>query len=228
MGGKKHMALFGNIFGKREKGADALKDAAVGQNIVFGVFPQGKDGKKLSPISWQVLDRKGDRVLLISKYTLACLPFNTAKTTWDGKIGWEKSSLRTWLNGEFLNRFFTPEERNRIADTDVTADPNPDHGEVDPGSSTKDRVFLLSIREAENFFPDQASRKCQLSAFAIACGAWTSNTSDKGNGRWWLRTPGYNQNRASCVECDGGILTGGTEVDDGTSCCIRPVIWVNV
>lgn len=217
------MALFGNLFGKKVNGADAMKDAAVGQNVAFGVFPQGKDGKKLSPISWQVLDRKGGCMLLISKYALACMPFNTAKTTWDGKIGWEKSSLRAWLNGEFLNRFFTPEEINRIADTDVTADPNLNHVDVDPGSCTKDKVFLLSIREAEKYFPDKASRMCQLSAFAIVCGA----LSHKEYGRWWLRTPGYNQNRTSCVECDGEILTGGSEVDDGTSCCIRPALWVH-
>lgn len=65
------MALFGNLFGKKVNGADAMKDAAVGQNVAFGVFPQGKDGKKLSPISWQVLDRKGGCMLLISKYALA-------------------------------------------------------------------------------------------------------------------------------------------------------------
>jgi len=222
------MALFGNLFGKKESGADALKNAAVGQEVEFGVFPQDKAGKKLSPVAWQVLDRKDGAVLLISKYALMCMKFNQAMPTWDGKIGWEKSSLRAWLNTAFADKCFSPEEKEKILETDVAADPNPNH-DTDPGAATKDKVFLLSVLEAQKYFPDDASRNCLLTPFAVACGAWTAfATNDKGSARWWLRTPGYSQGRAACVECGGNILTGGNEIDDNTSCCIRPAIWVRV
>lgn len=223
------MALFGNFFGKKGNATGSLKDVAVGQEVRFGVFPQGKDGKKLSPIAWKVLDRQEGRVLLISKDALVCRQFHTTMTTWDGKIGWEKSSLRMWLNGDFFDRFFSPEEKALIVETDVSADPNPDHQNIDPGSDTKDRVFLLSILEAEKYFPNDEARNCMLTPFAVACGTWTAfSTNVKGSARWWLRTPGYNQNRIACVERSGNILTDGNEIDDGTSCCIRPVIWVNI
>lgn len=221
------MALFGNLFGKKESGAGSLKNAAAGQYVDFGVFPQGKDGKKLTPVSWLVLEKKGSRLLLISRYALACRQFNTAKTTWDGTIGWEKSSLRAWLNGEYLDRFFSPEEKALITESDVPADPNPDFKDITPGNATKDKVFLLSIREAEKYFPNDEARKCPLTKFALACGAWSPDKDNQPCGRWWLRTPGYNQNRNACVECSGNILTGGNEVDDDTSCCIRPAIWVD-
>ena len=222
------MALFGGLFGKKDSGSGSVGNASVGQEVKFGVFPQDEKGKKLSPVTWQVLDKKGGRMLLISSQGLLCRQFYPRRATWNETIGWEKSSLREWLNGEFFEKCFSPEDKAMIAETDVPADPNPTHKQVSPGSATKDRVFLLSISEAEKYFPAKDSRKCPRTRFAAACGAWTSSGPDAGNACWWLRTPGSSQSRIACVGADGEMLTGGVDIDDGTTCCIRPAVWVIV
>ena len=222
------MALFGGLFGKKGSSFDKIRDAATGEEVQFGVFPQDKKGKNRSPITWLVLDKKEGRVLLLSKYLLFCKEFNTEMTTWNGIIGWEKSTLRAWLNSAFIEGFFTPEEQAAMAETDVTADPNPDH-DINPGAATEDRVFLLSVLEAEKYLPSDQERACKFTEFAKACGAWTVSPDmpSHGQGRWWLRTPGYNQNRISVVEVGGNLLTGGNEIQDN-QICVRPAIWVKV
>ena len=97
-----------------------------------------------------VLARDGDRVLVISRYVLDCVRYDEEYR----RVTWETCTLRAWLNGEFLNAVFDPEEQLLIPPTHVTADPNPDF-DVDPGEDTEDKLFLLSIPEAEAYFhPD--------------------------------------------------------------------------
>lgn len=215
------MALFGN---KNKKSLDSIREASVGQEVTLGVFPQDKKGKKLSPIIWQVLERKNGQVLLISKYALLGMQFHTRMAKWNEIIGWEKSSLRSWLNSEFFEKSFSPEEKAIIMESDVPAHENPAHN-IKPGNATKDRLFLLSIPEAEKYFPTDDSRRCQMTKFVKASGVFTT---DNGGDicRWWLRTPGYNQNRVACVGAAGQILPGGENIDIGDECCIRPAIWV--
>ncbi|MCR5565978.1 MAG: DUF6273 domain-containing protein [Clostridiales bacterium] len=222
------MALFGGLFGKKGYDPDVLRNASVGQEVKFGLFPQDAKGTKLSPVSWQVIDKKDGRVLLISKEGLLCMQFFPRLAKWDETIAWEKSSLRGWLNGEFVEKCFSPEEKAVIAETDVPADPNPTHTKINPGNATKDKVFLLSVLEAKKYFPTKDSRKCPRTRFAASLGAWTSDGPDTGNACWWLRTPGYSQSRAAYVGTDGELLDGGVDIDDSTTCCIRPAIWVNV
>ena len=108
-------------------------------------------------------------------------------------------------------------------ESDVPAHENPDYHNINPGNATKDRVFLLSIPEAEKYFPTDESRRCLMTKFVKASGVWT-NTGD--TCRWWLRTPSYNQNRMACVGTAGQILTGGDNIDIGDTECIRPAIWI--
>lgn len=56
------------------------------------------------------------------------------------------------------------------------------------GKITTDQIFLLSYMEANKYFSSDNDRRCKPTEFAKAQGA---STNDKGNCRWWLRSPGF-------------------------------------
>jgi hypothetical protein len=195
-------------------------DLTAGSTFFFGRYPQKTD--LAEPIEWRVLSAEEGIITAISVYGLDIQPYHVRYEP----VSWDTCSLRSWLNSTFLNAAFTSAEQAKILQTTVVNEDNPFTG-VKGGNTTKDKVFLLSVREAEKYFPNDEARKCPLTKFALACGAWSPDKDNQPCGRWWLRTPGYNQNRNACVECSGNILTGGNEVDDDTSCCIRPAIRVD-
>ena len=55
------------------------------------------------------------KTLLLAKDCLASLPWHNAHMA----VTWDKSDLRAWLNGEFLQTAFTAEEQGRILLTDA-------------------------------------------------------------------------------------------------------------
>lgn len=68
-----------------------------------------------------MLDKKGGRILVISKYALDCKTYNK---NYDG-VTWESCSLRAWLNDDFINTAFSKEEKAAIPTVTVSADRNP-------------------------------------------------------------------------------------------------------
>ena len=128
-----------------------IRDTQEGKHFTLGRYEQdNKPGNGPEPIQWMVLARDGDRVLVISRYILDCVRYDEEYR----RVTWETCTLRAWLNGEFLDSAFDADEQLLIPTTHVTADPNPDFT-MDPGEDTEDKLFLLSIPEAEAYFhPD--------------------------------------------------------------------------
>lgn len=203
-----------------------IKTANVGDIIVFGTYEQDNDttnGKE--DIEWLVLAKKGNRILVISDKALDCQPYNSSRT----RVTWETCTLRKWLNNDFINAAFYAEERAKIPTVTVSADKNPEY-DTDPGNATKDRVFLLSIVEAEKYFTSAEARECILTEYAISNGAWTSDSYTEG-GRatylWWLRSPGISQYGAAGVFSDGDVFENCYFVDIGVS-AVRPAMWITI
>lgn len=195
-------------------------NASVGSYVTFGSFEQDNDiSNGTEPIEWLVLVKESDRILLISKYALACQPYNTSRTV----TTWENCSLRTWLNDTFLNAAFSETEQAMIPSVTVSADKNSSYS-TNPGNSTTDKVFLLSTHEAYSYFSDESDRTCQVTAYCDAQGAYRSNNR---NFQWWLRTPGFDSDIAAYVTGYGMVNDIGMLVDsiDGT---VRPALWVNL
>lgn len=194
---------------------------AVGDIVTFGSYPQTESGKDNTPIEWQVLDIQDGKVLLISKYALDCQPYNTS----GADVTWETCSIRTWLNETFLNSAFRSNEAGMILKTTVTADQNPKNI-TRAGKITQDRIFLLSIPEAEKYLASELNRQCWATEFAKAQGAFTN--ASKGNCCWWwLRTPGCLRSYAACVSYTGLINYSGTAVNIMRG-SVRPAMWVNL
>lgn len=153
-----------------------IKTANVGDIIVFGTYEQDNDtsnGKE--NIEWLVLAKENNRILVISDKALDCHPYNSSRTI----VTWETCTLRKWLNNDFINAAFYAEERAKIPTVTVSADKNPEY-DTNPGNATKDRVFLLSIVEAEKYFTSAEARECILTEYAISNGAWTSDSYTEG------------------------------------------------
>ena len=197
-----------------------LASAAVGDYVVFGSYEQDNDltnGKE--PIEWLVLDKQDDKILVISKYGLDCQPYNEEYKN----VTWETCTLRGWLNDSFLNEAFGAEEQALIPTVKASADKNP-YRKTDPGNDTNDRVYLLSIVEAEQFFDSKEKRQCEQTAFAVAQGAYKN---ENGTCRWWLRSPGNDRDSAADVDYDGSVSNFGRRVHGGNG-AIRPAMWIDV
>ncbi len=207
---------------------EKLKKVDVGERLYLGSYEQDNNtsnGKE--DIEWLVLDKKNKKVLIISKYALDCQPYNKPYTY----VTWEKCFLRTWLNETFLNNAFSTEEQKKIATTNVSADKNPEYN-TNPGKATKDKVFLLSIKEAEKYFTNDESRKCALTAYAKAQKAYTSDKYKTASGKatcwWWLRSPGNTQYLAADVYGDGSVHCSGYTVYDTSYDAVRPALWITL
>lgn len=184
--------------------------------IEFGRYPQASKNEN-ALIEWLVLKNDGSKALLISKYALDCQRYNTSGTD----VTWETCTLRRWLNGSFINSAFSAEEQKQILHTTVTVDRSPYR--TNPGNNTKDRVFLLSIAEAQKYFGSKSVRQCQGTVYCFAQGAYKVGD---GYCLWRLRSPG-SSGCTAYVYNDGSINEYGYPVDEGTI-AVRPALWIDL
>ena len=166
---------------------------------VFGSWDGG-------PIVWRKLASYGGNTLMITEKCLCIFPYNDTYSP----VTWESSTLRIWLNGEFFSGAFSSEEQDCIAEVLLSNNDNGKYG-ASGGNKTSDRVFALSLEEAEGLFSDDADRSAQLNG--ESCG-------------WWLRSPGYDPLHASAVLFDGDIYSSGNYVNYDR-CSARPALWIN-
>ena len=192
----------------------------VGETLSFGSYEQDNDPDNgAEPIEWQVLSVEDGRALLISKFGLDAKVYNTTYIN----VTWLRSTLRSWLNGEFYDTAFSPSEKARIAEVKISNQGN-QFSRARGGLPTKDRIFLLSFDEANSYFTDDDARQCEATKYAKAKGAYVD-----GNGKswWWLRTPGSKNSSAAIVLSVGYVSNVGHVVLDPSD-LVRPVFWLNL
>lgn len=167
-----------------------------------------------------MLKADGNRAMLLSDMVPDDRKYNTEHED----LTWEKSTIRSWLNGygadvnregidyssnNFADSAFTKEEKAAIAETNVINNDNMIGG-TEGGNDTNDKLFLLSESEvytkkarAFGFSPvssvEDISRRCRSSDYANVMGA-----SD-GYCCWWLRSPGCYSFDVSFVYSCGDI-----------------------
>lgn len=217
-----------HIFGIGDAGAEALKAGADTRKIVtMGTFEQDNNPDNgAEAIEWIVLDEQDGKSLLISRYALDSVPYH------DGKDDafWEKCSLRGWLNSEFLQSSFTPEEQAAIQVTTVVNGAGQGSSySCDGGPDTEDKVFLLSYREVfQTYFPNREDRLCAPTEVAKAHGVFHTENEAAADGAgcsWWLRSPADALCNALEVEYDGSEMFSNIHFN---TTAVRPALWVDL
>ena len=208
----------------------ALKTAKKGDFLTFGRYPQTADGG-VKPIKWRVLKNEGTSLLVISEYALDAKRFDLNSDYW------QNSEIKKWLNDSFLHKAFSLDEINRLetGDYEDARLLSPDKGEndgteveqYDSNNRTNDKVWLLSVDEAEEYFSGDYDRICKPTDYAINNHAFVED----GNCYWWLRTPISERfgerDEASVfyVRCDGRLIGNCPRLG---SRCVRPVIRIKI
>lgn len=185
-----------------------------GDTVFFGHYEQDNNtGNGAERIEWIVLEATDKYALLISKYCLDAASYHGTKQS----VTWETSDLRAWLNDDFLYSAFSSAERKKILYT-VNSTPKSAYGNKTGGNDTMDRVFCLSIDEANSYFKDNASRKASLTKYAASHTVYVW---------WWLRSPGgANDAAKAIINADGQVCTGGNWVTNNDA--VRPCIVVDL
>ncbi|MDY5817775.1 MAG: DUF6273 domain-containing protein [Treponema sp.] len=195
-----------------------IKRAKTGDYIILGEYEQDYDiSNGMDDLEWLVLDVKEGRALVVSKYAIKVHEYNNNED-----VTWKNSAIRKWLNDDFFSEAFSDDEKKMIPTVIVSADKNPNY-DTNPGKATRDKIFLLSISEANHYFSSDAARQCRLTKYAASGGFYGDYNR---NCFWWLRTPGYND-CAAAVRDEGDIKYVGQPVDyDGYG--VRPAMWIDL
>ena len=191
------------------------------------------DGRwfRCDSIVWRVLEVRDGTALLMADRCLDSVPWHPEYCD----VSWETSGLRGWLNGtgtwnspygtdSFVETAFTEDELRAILVSTVSNENNYYFG-TPCGSGTRDRVFILSEEElfssekAERygFRPSDgtadAGRRLSPTAYAVARGAWRSDTGETaGIGFWFLRTNGYTRDNVVYAGERGYLYNRGIPV----------------
>ena len=166
------------------------------------------DTLQVGGIDWYVIRVEEGRALLLTAQIVELRTYHHERAD----LTWEISDMRAYLNGEFYEKAFSGEEKKWIAETEVSNETPADY-KTDCGNDTLDRLFLLSTREAEDYFADNAARR-------------TTDPETGKNVSWWLRDPGKLSSKAACYVGDyGNYSTGGFSVTN-TDLGARPAMWV--
>jgi len=173
-------------------------------------------------IEWIVLTVDDGRALLLSKYILDVKKYNEVHTS----VTWENSTLRAYLNGDFYNNAFNLDETDIIAEV---LNKNPDNTSMNTkgGEDTLDRVFVLSIEEAEKYIAGKDFAAAKASAYVKALGVYLDDKGGTYNSYWWLRSSGIAQSNAAKIEFNGSISYNGAMVHY-SKYGVRPAMWVLV
>lgn len=228
-----------------------LKDAKIGDIVQMGTYEQDGDAETEDPICWDVLDKDGDAVLLISHDVIAYQRFSDSRKC----VIWEDSEIRSWLNQEFYAEAFDETEQASIRETILEnlstvgfaahVDPSGDVQVRESRPDTKDKIFLLSWKEAEQYYgnrltdasvlgrkPSRAvlqKRKAIFTDLIIeelpAMYPYSRHLPD-GTERlpWMLRSTGMKDYTILVIGYEGKWDQDYPDSYNG----VRPVMWVNV
>ena len=212
----------------------ALKDAEIGDIVQMGTYEQDGDPETEDPICWDVLDKDGDAMLLISHDVIDYQRFSDSYNC----VIWEDSQIRTWLNEEFYTDAFDKETQARIKGY-VTS--GVDEANQESRGDATDRIFLLSQKEIEKYYghklPKAEALLCKPSKAVLQRYEeieqqrvrekvpFVTSVPDVSEGiSWMLRSTGKSQNQISIIRGDGYYSQCLADYYQG----VRPAMWIDV
>ena len=204
---------------KKEKIKTYAKDKNSSYNIIkFGSYPQSVSGD-VSDIEWLVLDKNDDYTLLLSRYVLDCKNYNDEKAA----VTYEKSSIRKWLNNDFVKKAFSDSDLQSFGNINVFGF----------GLIRGDNVALLSEALCEKYFGNENSKKVNMrlatkaTDYAIKNGVEVDNNKNLDTYKcasFYLSDNVEGADKALWVGQYGHIYTDGQPVKLENGDGVRPII----
>jgi hypothetical protein len=189
---------------KTSSGIDGI--IKIGNYVKYGRYVQDSSVVK-EPIEWLVLDVNDDSALLITRYAIECLPFNDFDCNKECKdMDWNRCTIRTWLNNDFIATAFSGDEAAKLIVSELE---NTGVTHKDPGTTTSDKVFFLSIDEANKYFNSSDERMCKPTPYVKGKGAFIAVND---NCFWWLRSSGVYEPFTACVNYVGDVNSYGYNI----------------
>lgn len=180
-----------------------------GRYEIYGNPGSGGGFEYRDPLEWIVISYDEQQVRLLSRYILDVEQFHPTLAD----MNYASSDIRAWLNNFFLQTAFTAEEQNKLLIFRADASKNPAYTKTGQGTEVYDKVTLLSVQEIEECLPEEYSRMCYGTPFAI-------NYEDlyvvpeNNHSAWWTRTMGVSSHEVAIVESDGDIHYSGWNVTE--------------
>lgn len=171
---------------------DRYLEFSEGSHVLLGSY----EG---NPVSWLVLDEKGRNRLLFADECLEHMPFNKDRDY----TPWSHSTLRRWLNKDFLEETFTLQERMALLLTECDNHSDP-RWSIENGQDTRDKCFIFSAQELDRYLPQPEDR---------ANGDW-----------WWLRGHGFGKLCMQAIYNDGTLYHIGVN-KNSPEIGVRPAVW---
>ena len=159
---------------------------------------------------WKVLAVKEQKVLLVCNEFVEIKKFDESGK----KVTWEDSTIRKWLNSDFYEKKFTAYEKKAIVVSEIKNQAlrfgetmELKKSETVELPNTKDRVFLLSREEVQQYINPEGERKTPMNVNETK-DSWYTRTTVLGES-WVITQPDEN-------ECTFNLEAG-----------IRPAIWID-
>lgn len=218
--------------------------------IVFGSYEQdGDTSNGPEPIEWILLEETGGRRLLISRYVLDYMPYNSDRSS----AAWSDSDLRNWLNEDFYNQAFNEEEKGQIRIVSVPQRSGTPFN-INGRFGASDKVFCLGAGEIykcyeADYFNDDTvygfyhQLIAEATPYAVSNGAVNSTITSDSYSQWlcgfyaeedcvgltgtsWWMADAFNE-CAAYVGRDGDMGTNSNYICFVTeSRGVRPAIYI--
>lgn len=163
------------------------------------------------------VDEERGRALLLSRYVLDWKPF-------DARVGeeepeyysWDDGTLRSWLNGKFVDAAFEDEDLELL--------------EGDLPFAPEDKVHLLSAEDIRRYFPDDydtgyddmfyhSCESVEATNYVRARRSWRSFDHDYPE--WWTNSATY---YGRCIQTVGYCAVGVTFMSPDVEKGVRPAV----
>lgn len=182
----------------------SVAKAAVGDEVIFGNFEldMSEDMEGYEEIPWVVLEKNGNKRLLVAKYAMYSSGYNPQRSN----NRWDLSSVRKLLNNDFYFSAFSEDERKMILQEETYGD----------------KVFLLNEAQVRGYFPTDEDRQLEPSKAAKMLGVNVNIFNDKS---WWWLSDQAGDQKVKVVTPTGEF--GEEYVNYGTG-AVRPCVWVDV
>lgn len=215
------------------------------------------------PVEWLVLEIKDGKAFVLSKYLLEMQCYDSRYNFKDESDAihagrpyvfdgcWTDSTIRPWLNGEFMNAVFTEEEQKNILLSEVKNEPY-SFNNTSSGPDTMDKLYLLSEKEALQYFGEEHcdldsdlwaalydTNKCPDQTIQLGVPTeflWQKYNMEKGYNPYdmWTETNKPYSLRTNGVwdTCTLAICEYGTFDDDkygmDKALGVRPCMWIDL